>query len=275
MSIKIISEQDGKVMSEVFDIIRVVTIVAVLILASVSDLRTREVSDRHWIVLAAIGTICMLYASSDAGVRKEHIMMIIGTIMIALSVFVDLERKRTIAVLFYMTMILLFAVPMMTAWDDPLVRQFAIIPITFLLFLGLYFTGILKGGADVKCMITLTMVMQTYPHFYGSPLISVPTEMSSIFPFPIAVLFHAALFSILVVFFNLHRNIRNGDGLSMIALTGYNVPAEEAERTHVWKIGDEDDAGMVRVSPMIPFIVPITAAVLFVSVIGNLMFIPF
>jgi prepilin signal peptidase PulO-like enzyme (type II secretory pathway) len=49
--------------------------------------------------------------------------------------------------------------------------------------------------------------------------------------------------------------------------------ADDVSSAHVWPTGDTPDSdGRIWVTPKIPFIVPITAAALFVTFIGNIMF---
>lgn len=284
--------------SEVFDIIRFAVLIIVLVSASVSDLRTREVSDAHWMVLGAFGVICMTYSAFDHGITIGNAMMIAGTVMALVSILFDVEKGKAVTLLYYGVLALLFIVPIVTSWDDGLIREFATVPVAFVIFLGLFFTGVIKGGADVKCLIVIAMVFQTYPQFLGLPIIGLPeVDVTLLIQFTFAIFFHAALFSLAVVFLNVAKNLRNKERMSASMFSGYSMPVDDVPGSHVWLLDKVEDgvvvttrsiqgpetidelkgagAVMVRVTPMIPFLVPITAAVIFLALIGNILFIPF
>ena len=280
---------------ELLDILKVVAVTAVLIPACVSDWRRREASDVHWAVIGIFGILCMFYASYAEGMTHWHIMMIIGVVMILLDILYDFERRRIFDMLFYAVMAALFIIPVVYAWDDVLIRQFLVVPAAFLIFLGMFVTGLVRGGADVKCLIVLAMVFQTYPVFSVFPLIGIPDgPVALVFQFSLMVMFHAALFSAAAALYYLARNLRRGERGMPYILLGYRMDIADARNAHVWPMQTVSDGVSVRVrkaqepsvldelegigekdvwvTPMVPFLIPIAAAVLFVSLIGNLLF---
>jgi preflagellin peptidase FlaK len=147
------------------------------------------------------------------------------------------------------------------------------IPVCYVLFVILFLTGTIKGGADVKCLMSIAIMFPVYPLF-GDPLIAVPLMISKIISFPIAVLFHAAVLSMLLVIPMAARNIMRGDTKFPKLFTGYRMDATKAQNSHVWTMDENEvaDDGRIWVTPKIPFIVPITAAAIFLVFAGNVLF---
>jgi len=280
---------------ELISAIQVLIAVAVLIPACVSDWRYREVSNVNWIVLGVLGTVFCMYEAYIAGICWQYVMMVAGMLLILTDICSERERSVAMSVIMYAAMLLMFSVPVITMYDDALIRQFAIVPLSFVVFYVFYLTGMIGGGADVKCLMTMTMMFQTYPSFLVFPLISIPAGYAELLiPFPFALLFHAALFAMSVFVYIAWANHRNGD--SLVSST-YRMDVDTARRSHVWvrqdvtgdMIVDTDqpndpedyrrmeviDTSKVRVTPKIPFIIPISAAFLFIVTVGNLLFLPF
>ena len=156
---------------------------------------------------------------------------------------------------------------------------------------------IIKGGADAKCLISLAILFPNYPLILGYPIISIPFNMAEVvLPFALMVLFHAALFTVLSVFYNLFRNIRSRSLRFPQSFLGYQLKISDARKGQYWPMeaiidgvpilkhspqeGAEEiyaaleqlEREKVWVTPKIPFLIPITLAVLFLTVVGNIMF---
>ena len=266
----------------------------VMLSASYFDWRFREVPDIHWWVLGISGivlTAVSLYDSMDIGI----IMMLIGSVMILFYILFDIELAPVMALAYCIIMAVMFIYPAVTAFDDPAVRRLLVIPICFILFYLMFMFGILRGGADAKCLMVLAMMFQTYPEIGDLPIIGIPSlNIQMVFSFPIAILFHAALFSFAWLFWTVIRKIyRKTDPVEMYTLSWYRMSIDEARRSHVWPKQDvvggmivnvrgiPDDGALDRleavgakdvwVTPIIPFMVPITVAILFVLTIGSLL----
>ena len=251
---------------------------AVLISASFHDIRTREVPDIHWIIMGITGIAMMCAAALDGGLSVQRMMTIAGSVMILFDILYAKDRTLRSALLFYTVMASLFIIPLITASDDDLVITFMTVPICFLLFAAMYHTGTVKGGADVKCLITMAMVFPSYPVLSVFTVTDVPHPvLAVVFSFPVAVLFHAALLSLLAIIPIAAMNIRRGDTSFPRMLYCLKMNAADTENAHVWVSDDNDDCdpcgdGRIWVTPKIPFIVPITLAALIVMVFGNLLF---
>ena len=254
--------------------IGLIILTAVMISASVQDVRTREVSDIHWLILGVAG-IVMTVAGMHDNVSIERMMIAAGAALIVFDLLYDREWPIRLNAAFYGIMALLFIIPLITSADDTFVMNSMVVPACYLIFAAMFYTGAIKGGADVKCLISVAIMFPLYPEMFGYPLIAVPDSvLSTVISFPLAVLFHASIMSMSAIVFVIIRNIVRGDTESPNMLTGYKINAADAEKAHVWpmKNSSPDADGRTWVTPKIPFIVPITAAVLFVALIGNILF---
>jgi preflagellin peptidase FlaK len=267
-------------MAEIFALTGLIVLTAVLISASVHDLRSREVPDIHWVAVCATGLLILLSVMSDGPITVQRIMIFIAAAMVVIDILHDRECSLYIDVMFYAALAVMFIIPMATAHDDSFIRYASAIPVCYVLFLTLFFTGVIKGGADVKCLISVSMIFPVYPVICGLPMIGVPPGIiSNIISFPLTVLLYASLFSVFAVIPIAIRNVIRGDTELPNMFLGYRMDAADAEKAHVWPMDgvgthrSSDDSGeMIWVTPKVPFIVPITAAVLFAAVAGNVLF---
>ncbi|MDR0778559.1 MAG: hypothetical protein LBE48_03875 [Methanomassiliicoccaceae archaeon] len=256
-------------------VITFIVLLTVLASASVQDLKKREVSDTHWIILCAFSVIMMIITMPDHFFTAERMMICAGSAMIAFDILYDREWSLRLNIIFYAALAAMFVIPMITASDDSFIISSMTIPVCYVLFLLLFLTGAIKGGADVKCMISIAIIFPSYPLLFGHPLIEVPgTMISAVFSFPIAVLFLAAVLSILLMVPIAVRNIIRNDTEFPRMFTGYRMDPKDAANSHVWPMdmGTAADGEKIWVTPKIPFIVPITIAVIFIAFIGNVLF---
>jgi len=251
-------------------------LVIALISASIQDRRSREVSDAHWLVICITG-IAVMAAAAFSEPSAERIMICIGSVMIAVNILHDREWPAHREILVNILAVLMFVIPAVTAYGDPFVKASLVIPISYTIFVAMFFTGTIKGGADVKCLISLAILFPYYPEMFGYPLVGIPGyPITLAMSFPLAVLLHASLFSVSAMLLVIIRNMIRGDVKMPNMLIGYKMNISHAEHSHVWPMKGETDPdvdGRIWVTPKIPFIIPITAAVMFVAFIGNLVFI--
>ena len=279
-----------------FDLLRTAVTAAILLYASVSDIKQREVSDKCWWILGIFGIGCMIYSVHEE-VRWEHVLMIIGTAMILADILVDMGEDKRLSVIYHIAMAAMFIIPLAFSYDDATVIRFAIVPLAFVVFIGLFMSGMTIGGADVKCMIVLAMVFTSYPVFFGFPMIDAP-QLSEIpeliLQFPLMLFYCAVLLNVFVALYLLLLNIVRKDLSFPHMFIGYRMNIQDARTAHIVpmqtvsdgkvvmsrKVRDKeglDDlerAGAERiwVTPMIPFIVPLTAAFFILVFIGNPLF---
>jgi len=245
---------------------------AALMSASVQDIRSREVSDIHWMIVGTAGIAAMLIAAISEMMTAGRLTVCIGSAMILFDVLYEREWKKSRNTLFYAAMASMFVIPMITSFDDPFVMASLSVPLCFIVFVAMYFGGIIKGGADVKCLVTLAMTFPAYPELFGYPMIGVPSSiLPLLLPFAAAVLFYASLFAVLAMMPVIFRNVMRGDTKMPNMFLGHRAPVDNVTG-YVWHMGGDEEDGKVWVIPKIPFIVPITAAVLFTAFIGNVFF---
>lgn len=273
-------------------VVPIVIVLLTLISASIFDLKTREVPDAHWWIIGITGIVSMAAFNK---LEPVHWLMVVGAALILLDILVDIELKKILTAAKYIAIAALFIVPIIVSPNNPVTQQFIVIPVCFAIFYILYITGILKGGADAKCLIVMGIAFQRYPEII-STLIPVPGKVELIIAYPLALLFHAALFSMVILIYIIVKKVKNSEPLRFGSLTTYKMPLSKAEKSHVWlkqdvvngTVTDVDEADEgayerlrkrgvkeVRVSMIIPFIAPITVAYVFMLTVGNLLFLPF
>ena len=248
----------------------------VLISASIQDRRSREVSDIHWKIICAAGIATLLFETISEP-SAARIMICAGAAIITVNILHGAERPPYVEISLNVIAMMMFIVPAAIAYGDPFVTASAVIPISYLIFIVMFFTGTIKGGADVKCLISLAILFPMYPLMFGYPLIGIPGfPVTVVMSFPLAVLLHASLFSIFAMIPIIIRNLIRKDTRMPNMLFGYKMNRCDVKDSHVWpmKIAAEEypDDERIWVTPKIPFMIPITAAFIFVAFAGNLIF---
>ncbi len=253
-------------------------VTAILLSASYQDIRCREVSDLHWAIIGIVGVIMVFI--DLRGVYR--ITATIGSAMILFGILCPFDLPKVVWVLYDIITVGLFLIPAISS-PEYMVGSLCIIVPT-IVFYAMYALGILRGGADTKCMIVMSIA------FHGdvSSYAITGTSVSPL-PFPFIVLFYAALMTSIYALTIMSHNViaRNGIGFR----PWYRVSIAEARGSYVWPKQDVIDGDIVTikgvsdgsaydrledvgakdvlVTPMIPFIVPITAAFVFVSILGD------
>ncbi|MCU0861699.1 MAG: hypothetical protein MUE65_05205, partial [Methanomassiliicoccales archaeon] len=168
--------------------------------------------------------------------------------------------------------------------------------IMFVLLMVLYQVDVIKGGADAKALIALSMMFPVYPMIGSFPLIQASSDLFAlIFPFSLLVLFNAAILSLVVPLGLLLYNLAKRDVQFPAMLLGYRISIREAKKKFVWPMErveegelkfvyfpkeDEENekilaelsafgAKRIWVTPKIPFLIFITAGVAVSAIVGN------
>lgn len=270
-----------KIMSEKLrfmyaDLLGFIAASLILISASVSDIRRREVSDGHWKSLVIVAIVLSAFRLDAAG----SILYSAGCLSMAIYAFVSLTPSGSAAVL-SMSAILMVSSFLVSGDISPLVAEGMC-----LMAIAMYHTGIMAGGADVKALMALSMAFPAYPEFGGMLWDAYPFQEAVLNPAMSALI----LGLLITVIYSLPTVIRN-------AATGVRpvhsriMSVSEARDSFVWPLEDivdgelkmtgiPDDPGdvydrleksgiqEVRVAEMIPFIVPLTAGFLISVVFG-------
>ncbi len=293
--------------AEAVSAFRLVVAVAILAAASVFDIRTRKVGNMYWMVMAAIGLALLPVQIAVDNRQWEYLLVAVPILAILSDVYWEgkpgsrLEKyvptaKYVIAV----TSVVLIGYYLGKA---PYFQHLLAIPIMMLAIVGLYILDFIRGGADAKAFISLSVLFPFYPIIGSMPVVHGESELATIaFPFAFTILVNAAIIVAIVVPLGfLLRNLFSGDLRFPNALFGKKMDVEKVRNGHFWLMErvergrhvtytrpkrDEDlpkeldllkGAGISRVwvTPKIPFMVPMLASLIFSAVVGNILFLFF
>lgn len=247
--------------------------IVVLAVASVSDLRSRRVPDSYWIagsvVLLPLAAIQMI-DGIGAVPASEYLIGASILMTYALSERVS-GRAAAIPLAVAITMMIMSA-----RQGGPVAPL-----LLFIMFTLMYRTGVLAGGADAKCLMLIALAFP-YPLDFGA------VGRGGIVPPALETLLIA---SVLAAAYVPLVCILRGSGLRHPTTYPKNVadvdttfewPAERMEGSQrVWcrPFPDEADAIMeefrssgaerVRVTPVVPFIVPLAAGFVLTVLLGD------
>ncbi len=251
--------------------------VLVLLSASLHDIRSREIPDWHWVLLCIMALFCTFLRYNPlpaAVISSSYVLMIL---------FLFVERvKGVIAVA------VLAGSAVLTLVSYELTKELSMwVTLLMLIFiLALYLTGLIRGGADAKAMVAISMLFPVYPDV-GCVLWEPEYPIAYIFNPAFSTLIVGLLLSLLMAFYVLCRNLRCG----RVSVTSFYMRIEEARGYYVWPLEDVSDGRKVKVrtqddmdsiydrlesagfedvlvTPMIPFIMPMTAAFILVMILG-------
>ena len=294
------------------DIARIAVALIFFVFASVSDWRTRRVSNITWIALGAIafGLLWLDLLQRNASLIAQSLLL--PTLFLFVDIFWD--RKKEIRTVTGAVGVVLYVLSFSwiayvgysvltgtTAWDEnvsgPMIAF--VMVVVFELF---YILDVIKGGADAKALICLAVLFPWYPvAVNGLPLIEPALGTVPIyFTFALSVLFVGALVSLFMPLYFLARNIKTGDKIRGRSFLGFTLPINQVKGQFVWLIEWVEDGQLrfsarkmrdsatiredlealramgkdkVWVTYKIPFIIPLTFGMAVVLVLGNPLFI--
>ena len=262
----------------------------VLVHGAVCDVRTREVPDWHWAVIGVLGSVlCSLSCLDEAGVCAA-VCLVVGAVL--LTTYMLTNPPALVRASMVIAALVFYAVPLTVEPGDPFATAGLASAVAFFLFYGMYLVGLLQGGADAKCLMTLALAFPVYPETPWTPAIwDVAYPESLIFSPAVSTLVVGLVLSMACAIWVLSVNVRRRCfGRRM--LTTYSMPVQEARDAHVWpaeRLGEKgtvqccrcldkgdvldalEAAGVadVRVTPMIPFILPLAAAFAVTAILGS------
>lgn len=275
---------------------------AVLCYASALDWRTRKVGNQVWLALSALA-VALLAArvlADEAPIEYLFVMLPIAVILADVYLVSDEWGRlaKYLPVILY-AIAILTTVYLASLWiDDRYFAHLITAPIMMLLIVVMYMLDLIRGGADAKALIALSVMFPFYPDIGSFPLASAGTSSAElVFPFTFVVLVTAAIIVAFMPIAFAVRNLSAGEFVFPLGLAGYKLDAADAKSRHVWLMErmdggvhrtytrprhDEDlssevdrlvSAGHTRVwvTPKIPFIIPICVALVFTAVVGNVL----
>ncbi len=271
-------------------------VLAVLALSAVSDWRTREASDLHWLVIMGIGCVMFALRLNDAGAPPLSYAAVASMAFMAADLLWDREAGAKVDLALYFLIIVSTIVAAFSLRDCDLLWTYLSMPCMYVLMNVLYYSGAVKGGADAKAVIAVAFACPSYPCFGDLPFIGVPSGSLPLFVVPaFSVFMVAALLTVLLAIPYAVTNFARGDTDFPRMFAGFRMDVDRAERSHVWPMEDvrdgilqtaiagSEDPGVydrlraygakkVWVTPIIPFLIPITVAYAVIVFLGNPLF---
>jgi archaeal preflagellin peptidase FlaK len=288
-------------------LVRLGIALAIACSASISDWRKREVSDVHWAAMGVAGLALLAVQIIQDNVDLTYLLFLLPMAWFFFDMLVDRRGMfedgiNPLPIGLYLGSFAILAYLLSQFWNVGYMWQLMVIPVLFVLIYFLYQFNVIKGGADAKALMAIALILPSYPILGPFPLIHVTVDATQyIMPFAILVLFNAALLTLAVpvvmIFYNLYRR----DVKLPAMLFGFMMDLPEARTKFVWpmeymsegvlkmsvfvrsddsteeQINQLEASGRKRiwVTPKIPFLIPITASLLFSAIVGNIIFLLF
>lgn len=275
----------------------VVLALIALAVAAVSDWRRREASDLCWIVLMAAGVMAFSVRIFECGLPAYAYLMPLSMVLMCVDLVWDREGGPKSDVLIYSGILITAAVPTALLWDNEISGTFLSVPVIYLAMNLLYYTGIVKGGADAKAVIALAFLFPVYPDTGLIPFfVDVPDGQLPRVAVPaFSVFFMSTVLTMLTVPFYAILNVIRKDAETPFMFCGFRMDLEKAKDSYVWPLEDvlngertrsisgTDDpeafdrlssagADRIWVTPIIPFLIPIAVSAAIVILLGNPLF---
>ncbi len=224
---------------------------ACLLFAAASDLRTRRVTDRLWIVIGSFGLLLLCVQLSivsvsgtlSANVPPPEVLALVGcSAILFYAIFFGTPlfgeegfHLGPVRVLAFLAAAALFVFPAASYLGSGRPIPGAVVelypaPAMILVYQGFYLARILHGGADAKGLIALTLLVPTYPDASPYPIL-VPNPIVQdllrvAFPFSLVIYVDAAILFLAVPVVLFLRNAIRGDFGLPQAFLGYRVPID-------------------------------------------------
>ena len=250
----------------------------VLSMASVQDIRRREVSDEFWMVICILAVVTSLVSTEGCmGIVRASAVMAVSLYMFSPRV----KGMISVAVIVLAVCMLAF-VSSVTSDAGPAIS--AVMAVSVIL---LYIFGVIRGGADAKALVSLSLLFPLFPSIGGMlwpPMYPEDMVFNPVFSALVISLLISLIWTAIAI-----RKLGDGEGCR---LGQCMMPIRKARESFVWPMEDVMDgrkvgisatddvdriyehlecAGYdsVRVTPMIPFIPMITAGFTVVILMGT------
>ncbi len=285
-------------------IIRFVIGLSFLLVASISDIKTRRVSDVLWIIMSVVASSILAMHLILEGVGWRYYLIFIPVVVLLSYAFVEIPELYTEKGLNPISMIWLTIPLISSAYQihhlnqDIFFWSLMVIPVTMVFVFVLYYFSVIYGGADAKAVLVIAILVPFYPEINGLTNTGLSPDqipfMQIFFPFTFIVLLNASLIMLVLPIYFLSLNLKRGDKGFPQMLFGYKKPIDEIPDSFVWPMErydekgnlniklfprDEDDDVLntliskgrerVWVTPKIPFIVPLCIGYIISFLIGN------
>jgi preflagellin peptidase FlaK len=273
---------------------------AALAYGSYTDLKTRKVPDGVWVLGGALGTFLL---AAENGLARWLGLLAPALVLFAYA-FVEpgkrtCLRERTVRRELWYALCaaagVCYLVHLLQAPLEVSVKL-SLVSVVILIAYGLYYAGLLFGGADAKALMMLALLVPAQPR---TGILQPYPLLAQYWPFSITIFTNALLVSLCLPLAMLLYNCARRDLRLPEALLGYRVDVEKAREKFVWLMEDVVDCKKRRVlfpkerseekkkraleqlralgvrkvwaTPKIPFIVPLFAGYLCAWFLGDLL----
>ncbi len=243
-------------MSDLFSIARMIVGMTILGLASISDLRTRTVDNKYWIIMGTAAIIILfaevlvdLIGGVDINTDRYssiHLLALVPTVIMFYDVFWDREPlvgdkgvNFTALAAFIIVIVSALVVVNKNGLDIPTIQLLSI-PMMIIIGYIFFYTGLIHGGADAKAFMSIAILVPFLPTIGDViPMIQYPENMVEImpmmFPFAFLVLMNAAIISVIgFVLFMFMLNMKRKDHLFPALFFGYKMNIIDVPKKFVW-----------------------------------------
>lgn len=227
----------------------VVVLVGGLLYAAYTDLKTREVTDTLWLVLALVGAVLglvpLLHPAGGTplgGYLPVLLWLVVSALVVEHLVPWDerlAKRNENLPGAIELGGYLSVGAAVVYsgvrfgvgATGLPLAVLSVYLAVVFAR--GLFEVGLLYGGADAKALMVAGVLA---PILAAPPLVppGAARDLLAFYPFAVTLLMNAALLSIAVPITLAVRNLRAGDFSFPRGFTGYRLAVSELSRRFVW-----------------------------------------
>lgn len=256
----------------VLDSFRILTALLIVIPAAVQDWKERKASRIYWITGGIVAFILMEMELLSSPLLYHLFVLAIAWIYFDIfwngeEIFgergINLKGVNALRFSAYIMAFLVFLLGIYLYHTDMLFCTLISVLAMVLLFYLLYMFDIIKGGADAKALIFLSILFPHYPAIsllsHGLPLIppmmlgsfsGILTWEQIFLPFSLLIAMAAPLVSLIVPLSLVIFNLLKGDIEFPQALFGYRIPLSEVKRHHVWLMERVVD-GRIKISPFV------------------------
>lgn len=249
---------------DAFAAVRLVAGAAFLAVAAASDVRTRRVRDPLWIAMGTSGLLLLAAEIALSYWYWNDWLYLLSAALLFTAVFYgkpildeDGVRLRPLRVLWLAVAALAFVAALLlpNPWASAYLPAGAVVlpdvalatvPVMLLAYQGFYQLGVLRGGADAKALLAVTLLVPLYPDASPFPLLvaspAVTGAMHVVFPFSLVVLADAAVLMLVVPLSYLAVNLARREFEWPVGFLGTKVPID-AIPEHAWVMERIDDHG--------------------------------
>jgi len=292
--------------AEAINALRLVLSLSILAYASFLDLRTRKVPNVYWIGLGVAGLGLILVQLYVDEMPIEYLFVFVPILAILADVYLGSEEETMKAKLTtFGKYALALGSILVLAYQyggDEYFQHLLAIPIIMLFVVVMYMLDIVRGGADAKALISLSILFPFYPAFGSLPFLHGETSAAeTLLPFSFSILVNAAIIVALTPLVFLAMNLSRREFAFPLGLLGYKLNTAEIATKHVWLMESIMDGKLVTharprrhedqkadiellassgykrvwVTPKIPFIVPMLVSLVLTTVVGNVLLLIF